>query len=97
MCGIFIKKFNEGRKQQLLVSGLQGKAQAGWIFPPGTLLDLQRTIMDLVRKKVDELRYFADSKRSSNSFLTKDSGDEERADDREIWLSEDDMKNLDVW
>lgn len=71
--------------------------QAGWRFPPGTPLDIHRSIMDLVRKEVDELRYFADPKRRSDSFPTGDSGDEERAGDREIDLSEDDMKNVDVW
>lgn len=95
MCGTFIGKINESCKQQLLVSGLQGKAHAGWRFPPETPLDLQRAITNLVRKEVDELRYFADSKRRSDSYPTAVSEDEERADDREIELSEDDVEEFD--
>lgn len=95
MCGTFIGKINESCKQKLLVSGLQGKAHAGWRFPPETPLDLQRAITNLVRKEVDELRYFADSKRRSDSFPTADSEDEDRADDREIELSEDDVEDFD--
>ena len=97
MCGTFIRKTNESCEQKLLVSGLQGKTQAGWRFPPETPLDLQKAIMDLMRKEVDELRCFAESKRRSDSFPTGDSGDEERADDREKNLSVDDIKNVDVW
>lgn len=95
MCGTFIRIINESSKQQLLVSGLQGKAHAGWRFPPETPLDLQRAVMNLVRKEVDELRYFAHSKRRSDSFPTADSEDEERTDDREIELSEGDAEEFD--
>ena len=63
--------------------------------PSGNTVDLQRTIMNLVRKEVDELRYFADSKRRSDSFPNADSGNEERADDWEIELSEDDAEDFD--
>lgn len=97
LCEKFIKKLNASREQKLLVSGLQGKTQTGWRFPPETPLDLQKAIMDRVRKEVDELRYFAESKYRSDSFPTGDSEDEERADDREKKLSADDIKNVDVW
>lgn len=69
MCGAFIKEINENCQTQFVVSGLQGKAQAGWRFPPETPLDLQKAIMELVKKEIDELRYFADSKRRSDSFI----------------------------
>lgn len=77
------------------MSGLQGKAQAGWRFPPETPLDLQRAIIALLKKEVDELRHFADSKRRSDSFPTADSGDEARAHDREIEVSPDDFFGYD--
>lgn len=92
LCGTFIGKINESGKQQLLVSGLQGKTYAGWRFPPETPLHLQRAITNLARKEVDELRSFADSK---HSFPTADSEDEDRADEQNIELSEDDVKDLD--
>ncbi len=95
MCGAFIKKINENCQKQFVVSGLQGKAQAGWRFPPETPLDLQRTIIELLKKEVDELRHFADSKRRSDSFPTADSGDEARAHDREIEVSPDDFFGYD--
>lgn len=95
MCGVFIKKINEDCQKQFLVSGLQGKAQAGWRFPPETPLGLQRAIIELVKKEVDELRYFADSRRRSDSFPTADSGDEARAHDREIEVSPDDIFDFD--
>lgn len=79
------------------MSGLQGKTQAGWRFPPETPLDLQKAIMDRVRKEADELRYFVESRYMIGSFPTGDSGDEERADDREKTLSVDDIKDVDLW
>lgn len=45
--------------------------------------------MELVKKEVDELRYFADPKRRSDSFPTADSGDEARAHDLGIEVSPD--------
>lgn len=47
--------------------------------------------MELVKKEIDELRYFADSKRRSDSFPTADSGNEARAHDRVIKVSPDDF------
>lgn len=34
MCGVFIKEINKICSKRLVVSGLQGKAQVGWRFPP---------------------------------------------------------------
>lgn len=64
-------------------------------IPPGTPLDLQRPIIGLVKKEVDQLRYCANSKRRSNSFPTADSRDEARAYDREIEVSPDDFFGYD--
>lgn len=95
MCGAFIKKINENCQKQFLVSGPQGKAHAGWRFPPETPPDLQRAIIELIKKEVDELRYFADAKRRSDSFPTANSRDEARAHDREIEVSPDDFFRYD--
>lgn len=97
MCAVFIKKINESCEQKLLVSGLQGKAQAGWRFPPETPLDIQKSIMDLVRKEVDELRCFTESKRRSDSYPTGYSGDEARVNYRKKKVPMDVLKNVDVW
>ena len=64
------------------------------MFPSETPLDLQRAIMKLVRKEIDELRCFVESKRRSDSFPTADSGDEERAGDWEIDLSSNDAEDF---
>lgn len=88
--GRLSKKSTKIAKSNLSIPGYK-KAQAGWRFPPGTPLDLQRRIIELVKKEVDQLRYFADSKRRSNSFPTADSGDEAIACDREIEVSPDDF------
>lgn len=76
-------------KSNSFVSGLQGKAHAGWRFPPDTPLDLLKALMELVKKEVDELRYFADPKRRSDSFPTADSGGEAIAHDLGIEVSPD--------
>lgn len=87
LCGKFLEKINKHCQKQFVVSVLQGKAYAGWRFPPETPLDLQRAIDQLVTKEVDELRRFADSKRRTNSFPTADSRDEARSHDRKIAVS----------
>lgn len=95
MCGAFIKKINTNSQKKLFVSGLQGKTYVRWRFPSEAPLDLQRVIMKLGRKEIDELRCFVESKRRSDSFPTADSGDEERAGDWEIDLSSDDAEDFD--
>lgn len=95
MCGAFIKKIDETCQKQIFVSGLQGKVQAGWRFPPATPLGLQRAIIELVKKEVDELRYFANLNGRSDSYPTPDSDDEARASDREIEVSPGDFFGYD--
>lgn len=87
MCWVFIKEINKICSKSLVVSGLQGKAQVGWRFPPEALLYVQKPIMKLARKEIDELGCYADSKRRSDSSPTEDSGDEERAGYREVGMS----------
>lgn len=58
-------------------------------------MDLQRAIIKLVRKEIDELRCFVESQRRSDSFPTADFGDGERADDWKIDLSSDDAEDFD--
>lgn len=82
-------KLTKIAKSNSFVSGLQGKAHAGWRFPPDTPLDPLKPIMELVQKEVDELWYFADPERRSDSFPTADSGDEARAHDLGIEVSPD--------
>lgn len=48
-----------------------------------------------MRKKVNELRYFINFKCQNNSFPTADFEDKERANDQEIELSEDNVKDFD--
>lgn len=82
MYGRFIEKFNGHYQKQFVVVSdrLQGgrKAhEAGWRFPLETPPDVQRDIMELVKKEVDELRSFADSKRRRSDFSpTENLGDE---------------------
>lgn len=76
MYGVFTKEINKTSRVQL-VSGLQGKAQAGWRSPPETPLYFQRAITKLAGSKVDEFRCYADTVRRSDFFPTEDSGDEE--------------------
>lgn len=71
MCAMFIKEINKISRMQLLVSGLRGKAQPGWRFPPETPLYVQRAITKQARNEVDELGCYADTKGRSDSFPTR--------------------------